>query len=454
MKFPGRGLAVALLLFGFAISGRSQTIGSAQSAPRQITLSEAVQLALKHNHVVRIAGLKVVEEQEAKAVARSAYLPSITNESQILRLTDTQFIAIGAGTLGTVDGTPVPQKTAIINQGEKTFITSGTTLVQPLTQLFTRIKPENEVAQADVNASRADAQETQNEVALKVHQIYYQLLIAQLHQSATEAKIRADQNIERESVEQVKYGSSLEEQLIESRAQLLETKQELLNTELQISDLTMQLDDVIGLPVTTPLTLASDVPAVQEPCEKEECVKLALASHPEVAAARAEVEKASAGVRLAKADYFPDVSAFARYSYQSDIPFLARNFGTFGAKLTYDLFDGGKRRADMRESDAKLAQARENLARVSDDVELRVETALNRLNRTKEMLNVSQQVLALRTESSRVTAQQFSKGEALQSQADTAVAQELDAKTLLLESQLQYVQAHDELLQALGRTPQ
>jgi outer membrane protein TolC len=451
MNFFGRALAIIVFLSCFAISVRSQTT---EPAPRQITLAEAVQLALKHNHVVRIAGLKVLEQQEAKAVARSAYLPSITNESQILRVTETQFIEIGAGSLGTVAGTPIPQKSDVISQGGRTFVTSGTTLVQPLSQLFTRIRPENEAAQADLNASRADAQETQNDVALKVHQIYYQLLIAQLHRSATEAKIRADQNLEHERVEQVKYGSSLDEQLIESRAQLLEAKQELLNTELQISDLTMQLNDVMGLAVTTQLTLDPDVPAVQETCQKEECVKIALATHPEVAAARAEVEKASAGVRLAKADYFPDVSAFARYSYQSDIPFLARNFGTFGAKLTYDLFDGGRRRADLRESDAKLAQARENLARVTDDVELRVETALNRINRTKEMLTVSQQVLALRTESSRVTAQQFSKGEAVQSQADTAVAQELDAKTLLLESQLEYIQAHDELLQAMGKTPQ
>lgn len=450
MNFFGRALAIVVFLSCSAISVRSQTT---EPAPRQIALAEAVQLALMHNHVVRIAGFKVLEQQEARAAARSAYLPSITNESQILRVTDTQFIEIGAGSLGTVAGTPIPQTSDIINQGGRTFVTSGTMLVQPLSQLFTRIRPENEAAQADLNASRADAQETQNEVALKVHQIYYQLLIAQLHRSATKAKIGADQALENERVEQVKYGSSLDEQLIESRAQLLEAKQDLLNTELQISDLTMQLDDVMGLAVTTQLTLDSDVPAVQETCQKEECVKIALAAHPEVAAARAEVEKASAGVRLAKADYFPDISAFARYSYQSGVPFLARNFGTFGAKLTYDLFDGGRRRADVQESDAKLAQAKENLARVTDDVELGVETALNRLNRTKEMLNVSQQVLALRTESSRVTAQQFSKGEALQSQADTAAAQELDAKTLLLESQLAYIQAHDELLQAMGLTP-
>src|SRR6202034_65592 len=98
----------------------------------------------------------------------------------------------------------------------------------------------------------------------------------------------------------------------------------------------------------------------------------------------------------------------------------------------------------------KLAQARENLARVTDDVELRVETALNKLDRTKEMVDVSEQVVALRDESSRVTAQKLVRGEAVQSQADAATAQELDAKALLLQSQLGYLQAHDELLQAMG----
>jgi outer membrane protein TolC len=369
-------------------------------------------------------------------------------------VTDTQFIQIGAGSLGTVGGTPIPTLPTTLNQGGKTFVTSGTGLSQPLTPLFTRVKPANDAAEADMDAARASAQETQNEVALKVHEIYYQLLIAQLHGSAIAAKLRADQDLEGERVEQVKYGSALNEALIEARAELLEAKQDLLTTELQISDLTMQLDDVTGLPVTTQLTLDSEVPAVQETCAKEECVKIALRSHPEIVAAREEVKKASAGLRLAKADYFPDIVAFARYSYQSDVPFLARNFGTFGASFTYDLFDGGKRRAAVGESNSKLAEAKENLVRVTDDVELRVQTALNKLDRTKEMVDVSEQVVALRDESSRVTAQKLLRGEALQSQADAAAAQDLDAKTLLLQSQLGYLQAHDELLQAMGIAPQ
>jgi outer membrane protein TolC len=451
MNLRGRALAVPLLLSGLALSVRAQTT---EMATRHITLAEAVQLALKQNHVVRIAELQVEEKQKAKDVARSGYFPSVTNESRILTLTDTQFIHIPEGQFGTVNGNPIPTQSVTINQGGKTFVTSGTTVSQPLTDLFTRVKPANDAARADVNASRAGARETQTEVALKVHQIYYQLLISQLRRGATAAKIRADQDLENERVEQVKYGSELNEALIETKAQLLEAKQDLLTTELQISDLTMQLDDVMGLPVTTQLALDSEVPAVQETCERQECVKVALESHPEVVAAREEVTKASAGVRLAKADYFPEIVAFARYSYQSDVPFLARNFGTFGASFNYDLFDGGKRGAALGESNSKLAQAKENLARVTDDVELGVETALNKLDRTKEMVSVSEQVVALRDESSRVTAQKLLRGEALQSEADAAASQDLNAKALLLQSQLGYAQAHDELLQSMGVVPQ
>ena len=433
-----------------AVQAQSQE----QHGPRHLTLQEAVQLALKHNHVVRIAGYRVEESQHAKDVAKSGYFPTIRNQSSIFEVTDTQFIQIPAGSLGTVGGTAIPSSPVVLNQGGRTFATSGTGLVQPLTQLFSRVKPANDIARAELSATRANRQETENEVALKVHQLYYRVLIAQLHRGAIQARIKAAQDVQSERVQQVKYGSALDEDLIASRAQTLEAKQELLTTELQLSDLTYQLDDAIGLPLSTELVLDPDVPGVQDTCEREACIKMALDSHPEVRAARAEIEKASAAVRLAKAEYVPDVSAFARYSYQSGVPFLARNFGSFGGQLTYDLFDGGRRRAEVRESNARLAQTRENLARVTDEVELRVQVAYNKLQRTKEMIAVSEELLALRTESSRVSAQQLQKGAALSSQATSAAAQELDAKTMLLQSQLDYDQARDELAQAMGLTPE
>jgi outer membrane protein TolC len=426
----------------------------AATPSRHLTLQEAVQLALKHNHVVRIAGLRVEEMQHAKEKAKSAYFPTITNETRVFTVTDTQFIEIAAGSLGTVAGTAIPASSVILNQGGKTFVTSGTGLVQPLTQLFTRVKPENEAASAELSATRADAHETENEVALKVHELYYRVLITQLHRGATEARIKAAQDLQNERTEQVKYGSALDEDVIQSHAQSLQAKQELLSTELQLSDLTMQLNDVTGLPLTTRLELDPSVPGVHDICEREECIKVALQSHPEIVAAREELRKANAAVQLSKADYVPDVTAFARYSYQNNVPFLAHNFGSFGFQLTYDLFDGGKRRAAVRESDAQVAEAKENILRVTEDVELRLQVAYNKLQRTKEMVQVSQELYALRAESSRVSAQQLQRGEALQSQVQNAVAQEFDAKTTLLQSQLDYIQASDEVTQAMGLTPE
>lgn len=134
----------------------------------------------------------------------------------------------------------------------------------------------------------------------------------------------------------------------------------------------------------------------------------------------------------------PDVDAFARYSYQENVPFPARNFGSFGIHFGYDPFDSGRKRAILREREAQLSQAKENLARVTDEVELAVQTAYNKVERTQQMLKVSEEMLALRTESNRVLQQQLVQGAALSSQADMATAQEFDAKTLLLQSELDY----------------
>jgi hypothetical protein len=50
--------------------------------------------------------------------------------------------------------------------------------------------------------------------------------------SAVQAKIDASDELQSERVQQVKYGSALDADLIESRVQSLQAKQELLSTEL------------------------------------------------------------------------------------------------------------------------------------------------------------------------------------------------------------------------------
>src|SRR4029077_15669549 len=120
----------------------------------------------------------------------------------------------------------------------------------------------------------------------------------------------------------------------------------------------------------------------------------------------------------------------------------------------FDVFDSGRKKASVHEREAQLSQAKENLARLTDEVELAVDTAYNKLNRTQQMLKVSEEVVALRTESNRVMQQKLLQGAALNSQAANATAQQYDAKALLLQSQLDFLQAKNELLNAIGGTPE
>ena len=422
------------------------------SAPRTMTLRQAVYLALQHNHQVRISSLKVEEEEHARQVARSAYLPVLNNHSTFAHATDTQFIAIPPGSLGTAGGGPIPSRTLILNQGAQNFGLSDTNLTQPLTDLF-KIKAANDVARADVEASKGKARSVEDQVALVVRQLYYKILMVQSRQQAIEAQIRASEDLQTERVQQVKYGSTLEADLIESRAQSLEAKQDLLAAQLQLSDLRLQFNDTLGIPIQTDVVLESNVPAPPAASSREKCIELALKSNPDIAEAKAELEKADAGVREAKREYIPSVEVFAHYTYADNVPFLARNYGTFGVHFSYDIFDGGKKRATLHERDTQVAQAKENLTRIRDEVEVKVQTAYNKLERTEQMLAVSQELLAARQEAQRVSAQGLQQGTYLRSQAEAAVARESEARTQLLQSQLEYAQAQDELSEVIGQSP-
>jgi outer membrane protein TolC len=104
----------------------------------------------------------------------------------------------------------------IVNQGGLTFASDGIGVVQPLTQLL-KIKAANDVARAEVEGSRGRARNAENEIALKVHKLYYRILVADAQHSAIQAKVEASDDLQQERVQLVKYGSALDTDLIESR---------------------------------------------------------------------------------------------------------------------------------------------------------------------------------------------------------------------------------------------
>ncbi len=95
-------------------------------------------------------------------------------------------------------------------------------------------------------------------------------------------------------------------------------------------------------------------------------MRIAHEESPAIRSAEEELLKAKAGFGAAKDAYIPDITGLARYSYQSGVPLLVHNFGTFGFNLSYDLFDGGSRHAELKGARTVLSQAQINLDKVDE----------------------------------------------------------------------------------------
>jgi outer membrane protein TolC len=418
-----------------------------------LTLPQAIDLALKQNRELKLALLAVVDSEHKKEIARSAYYPHISNESKFTHITELAGVEIPAGAFGNHPDTgPIPGQTLFLDQGLTTNYTSGTGLQQPVTQMF-RIRESNRAAAADIKSARAQANQTQNQIALKVRQLYYGILIAQLKQQAAQEEIAAGQVKLQESLDAVEKGQALEEVALESRASALDARQAGLVQRLQIHDLTISLDDLLGLPLNTNLVLEADSSAPVPVPSREECIRIAQDRSPEIQAAKQSVEKAKAGLAAAKDEYIPDVTALARYSYQSGIPFLVHTFGTFGVSFSYDLFDGGKRVAEIKDSRTLLSEAELNLARIEDEVTVQVETAYDKVEQMQDLVGVADQVVKTRAEASRVTERRFEQTAALASARSEAHAKEISSQASYLEATLGLALAQGDLRRTMGELP-
>jgi outer membrane protein TolC len=83
----------------------------------QLTLEQAINLALKQNHSVHLRSLSVDQMQSKKDEARSNYLPQIKASGGVLHVTELAGVEIPEGTFGNYPSTgPVPAKSLFIDQ--------------------------------------------------------------------------------------------------------------------------------------------------------------------------------------------------------------------------------------------------------------------------------------------------------------------------------------------------
>ncbi len=426
---------------------------SAQRETTTLTLGQAIDLALKNNHLLAIGGYKVVERTSARRAVMSDYYPKVSNSSSYLHFTQSSALQFSQGAFGTFPGLgTLPSKNLIVPQGDLDNIVSRSQIAQPITQLF-KIHDANRAATAEEAAASQDLEASRNQIALGVRQLYYAVLAIQLDQKTAAEQLHVAEEQLTEAGEEVGKGNALDVTLIGAKAALLQAKEEVLTARIRNADLLAEFKSIVGLPQASIPVLESQSASASELPDKDECIRLAQSAAPEIKSAEQIVQRAEAAVAAARAEYIPDVTAFARHDYQNGVAFLFHNYGVVGFGLTYTLFDGGKRKAVIAERQAQRAQAVENLRRLKDDAEVNVAKALDKVEQSRSLIDVATQAVTLREESERLAGAQLRFGAIVRSKRSEALSALSKARADLLKAQLGFMQSRAELEVLIGQLP-
>jgi multidrug efflux pump subunit AcrB/outer membrane protein TolC len=434
---------VAVLLACFALSG------AAQAETRRITLDEAVALATKQNSIVKMARLKTKEMDAKVTEARANYFPVLKNESDAAHLRNIEHLLIPMGALGVYsDPGPVPGSDVSLQLGHHNFLLSTTTATLPLTQYF-KIHAGVNVAQADAGIARNDALRAENEVTLKMKQLYYSLLSAERRKQAAELRIAAGEERLGETRNGVEAGAILQLKVLEGQAQIAEARHALGSLEDTISDMKVEFNDLTGLPLDTDIELVVPAPETSDVTDGD-LVTEALTHNPEVATARQTLKKAQAGLSAAHAEYIPEVGAFAEYIHQDGVPLLTQNNAGVGLHMTWTLVEFGKRSGQVHERKAQVGEAEENLRHVENRVRVDIEKEVRKVRRAETGLEAARESVAARTEMRRITANQVAANTANHSALKEAEGQLAEAEAILFQAEAERSTARAELERTVG----
>lgn len=226
------------------------------------------------------------------------------------------------------------------------------------------------------------------------------------------------------------------------------TKTDMFRAESELSDAQAKLieDQNRYLYAKAALRSLVNLPgdyALQEPAEKESDFSVpdlevlkeeGLAHRTEIKSAKKLQIVSEKSVKLAKGEYWPTITLEGQYAEQDD-----SNSGTLdydqdtsafllGAKLTFTLFDGGLRNAEIKQSLARERQARLSISEISKQISLDIEDSYLQLMTQKSRLTSLNDKLSFSQQNYLAVSEQFKHG--LSNSVDM-----MDANTLLVAAE-------------------
>ncbi|MCL5670865.1 MAG: TolC family protein [Acidobacteria bacterium] len=386
----------------------AQAKAPAPSGP--VSLEQAVNIALKNNPTIHAATAYADAAQHAIDAAKVGYMPRLNFSEGFTRgnnpvyvfgtlLTQRQFTAANFD-LGFLN-TPPP-----VDNFRTQFSAS-----MPLYD-FGRTSKRVKGARLEAHGTADIADRTRQGVVFDVVNAYLNELLAHERVRVAQAAVNMTEADLARARARVEQGLAVESDVLSAQAQLAQAKESLIQAQNSVATGQASLNVAMGIPEDTLTKTVGKLSEVKAAVSSLASLQgTAIEKRPDYKAAELQAENAKNSVGLAKKEFLPRIDMMGSWEIDNQT-FATRGGNNWlaGATLSFDIFSGGARRAQIAESKAYQMRADAMRSHMESLVRLQVREAYLNLNAARQRVEVSRDSAAQAEESLRILRNRYDAG--------------------------------------------
>ncbi|HXH11836.1 MAG TPA: TolC family protein [Alphaproteobacteria bacterium] len=437
-------LIVAVLSRGISMGEGAGPGGGDQQAPEQLTLQQALSLALQHSPDVAAAERRLEAARALVSEAEAGFYPKINVSEQY---TDTN--------------NPVSAFMSVLNQRRFSFdfdfnhprstenFNTRLSLTQPLFNGGRTIIARR-IARTTVERSADDLRRVHHDLMFEVTQAYFVVLQAQ--ELVT---------VQREAVAQVEAqlalakarfgaGTAVRSDVLSVDVRLAEVREELIKAQNRLALAQAAFNAILGIELERPVALNPESRVDALEARLEEVREAAMERRPEVARLRKERVIGEERLRLARAEYLPTLNVVAAYDLDSQNFSRLEDSWQVGVALHLNLFDGFATAAKVRQAGHNLEEIKALERRLALDIQLEAKEAFLSVQEARDRIRVAAKSVRQAEESLRIIETRYRGEIALVTELIDAQVALTGARTRLVTARFAEQIALARLRRAIG----
>jgi outer membrane protein, heavy metal efflux system len=355
VRFVRSVVAVCLAGLTFGPSLEAQTQG-----PVRITLDQAVQMALEHNHNL-LAARTTIQESEAQEITANLRPDPVL-------MGDAQFI-------------PIFQP----NQFNSTYLDNTAQFDLGLSYLFERGRKRQhrlEAAKDQTAVTRSTVSDNERTITFQVASGFVNVQLAESTLELAQEDLKSFQNTVEISEARYKAGDISEDDYLKIRLQMLQFQTDVSQAQLARVQGLSDLRQLLGYEsVSADYDVSGDFDYQPLKANLEDLQAKALQSRPDLRAAQQGVTAANSQYALAKANGKRDFTGQINYTHVSDV-----NTASLFGSIQLPIFD--RNQGEIARTHFAIAQAQEQQAATNGQVLTDVRDAYEGLQSNDQIVTI------------------------------------------------------------------